>query len=198
MAAGSFQETSLGWQWQQLQQRIGEWVEWIISGVASSTSGLPQWSLPDWLLKGLFWVIVVTFATWASWQLFCLLRPYLNTLLQHQTQQAVEQLSRKQSRELTASAWLQRSQAMQKQKNYGEACRALYMAMLQQLHEANLIPQESSRTDGEYRQLVQQLPKPQPYQLLINIHERWRFGNATISSETFDRCQQAYQEIEAP
>jgi len=37
---------------------------------------------------------------------------------------------------------------------------------------------------------------PRPYQLLIGTHERLLFGRAIASSEMFQRCCQAYEEIQ--
>jgi hypothetical protein len=71
------------------------------------------------------------------------------------------------------------------------------MAMLQRLNDSGLAPHHSSRTDGEYLQLVQQLSQPQPYQTLIMTHQRLCFSNAEVSSAVFEQCQQAYREIEA-
>ena len=70
------------------------------------------------------------------------------------------------------------------------------MAMLEQLHDKDYVPRKLSRTDGAYQECVQRLAKPDPYQLLLQVHEQLYFGSAEISSETFNRCQQAYQTIE--
>jgi hypothetical protein len=68
------------------------------------------------------------------------------------------------------------------------------MATLQRLHDSAIAPHQPSRTDGEYLQLVQQLPQSQSYQALIATHEQLCF-NAEIVPENFSQCQQAYQEI---
>ena len=202
MPAGSFEKTSLGWQFHQLQQRVGEWFELKFSQAIDNSPKLPDWGLPPWLEKALFWLaqvgawlILALFLAWVSLQLYQLLRPYWASL-QFQTGQSTAKPTQPQSNELTVAAWLRRSQHYQQQGNYGEACRALYMAMLQRLNDANLAPHELSRTDGEYRQLIQSFPQPQPYQILIATHEQLCFGSAKISSEMFERCQQAYREIE--
>ena len=54
---------------------------------------------------------------------------------------------------------------------------------------------QPSRTDGEYLQLIQQLPQPAPYETVIAIHQQLYFGNAEASQSTFEQCQQAYQQI---
>jgi hypothetical protein len=110
----------------------------------------------------------------------------------------IESQSTKPKESLPVSGWLRQVQAFQRQGNYAQACRALYMAMLQRLDDTKQVPQQASRTDGEYLQAIQTLNQPTPYQVLITTHERVCFDdNSTISSATFERCQQAYREIEA-
>jgi hypothetical protein len=93
---------------------------------------------------------------------------------------------------------------MQRQGNYREACRSLYMALLQKLDEAQVIPQQASRTDGEYLQQIEtlyvrsRLSDVAPYRTLILTHEQLCFGNTEISDAEFRDCQQAYQEIHSP
>lgn len=195
MASGTFEKTSLNWQIQQLQQRIGEWLERILTPKNQSNLNPPDWTIPDWLQKGLFWLIVVALISWASWQLYKLLRPYLSSYLQLNPRSP--RLPLEQATELAVSDWLRRSRQSQQQGNYREACRALYMAALQHLNDKDLICQELSRTDGEYLSLLQDLSVSQPYQILIRTHERLCFSDTAISAELFDRCWEAYQQIEA-
>jgi hypothetical protein len=68
--------------------------------------------------------------------------------------------------------------------------------MLQRLNDTGIVKDQPSRTDGEYLQLVQQLPQPQPYQTLLITHQELSFSNAEASPSLFDECQQAYREIE--
>ncbi|WP_204368606.1 DUF4129 domain-containing protein [Neosynechococcus sphagnicola] len=102
------------------------------------------------------------------------------------------------------ASWLQAAQAFYRQGNYREACRALYLATLQQLHETHLIPHQASRTDGEYLQLVEALymtavlPHIQPLQTLIQTHERSHFSPDPISRQEYDGCWQAYQQLQLP
>ena len=69
------------------------------------------------------------------------------------------------------------------------------MAALQRLNDAGTAIHQTSRTDGEYLQLIQQLPQPAPYETVISIHQQLYFGNAEASQSTFEQCQQAYQQI---
>lgn len=195
MTAGSFQEDSFGWQAQQLRQRIGEWIELRLFGTPADYSDTPTVSLPDWLERGLFWLIVLLTLTWLIWQIQKILRPYWKNW-RSQSWQTLRPMVSQPKRDPNLSEWLRRAQQAQKEGNYAEACRALYMAMLQRLHEKQLVPQQASRTDGEYLKLVQQMAAARPYQVLIQTHERLCFGNAVISPEVYHHCQQAYQEIE--
>ena len=195
MPIGSFEKTNWGWQLSQFQKQVGEWVELQVSRFASS---LPKSSWPrinaPWLgelLKAVVLLLLGLCLTWLGWKLRRLLKPYLYSLSGSPRASATTQVN-----ELSAQAWLQRSQACFRQGNYREACRYLYLAMLQRLNDTGIAPHQPSRTDGEYRQLVQQLPQSQSYQTLITTHEQLCFGNAEIKLETFDQCQQAYREIE--
>lgn len=190
--AGSFEKTSLEWQLQLMQQRLSEWLERLFAPIDSQS--LPNWSLPDWWLRLLFWTMVGSFMTWVSWQLYQLARPYVAALAIAQQGQSDRQSPV--DRSLTAAAWLQRSRTFAQQGNYREACRALYMAALQRLNDTEPIPHEPSRTDGEYLRLTQTLSRPAPYQVLLRTHEQLCFNNANVSVDEFDRCQQAYQDIE--
>jgi hypothetical protein len=200
--SGKFEQSSPDWQIQQIQQRVGEqldrfwqWIERLLMG----HQGTPAegWELPDWLLKGLFWLIVPGLVAWLLWQLYKLLSPYLNPALRTNKKQRLNQ-SLVQAKELTIAEWLQRSRQSQQQGDYGAACRSLYMAALQHLNDRDLVRQEPSRTDGEYLSLVQILEQSQPYQILIHAHEQLCFSRAAASVELFDRCWQAYQEISRP
>jgi hypothetical protein len=160
--------------------------------------------MPSWwdspilqkLVKTAFWVILGLLLIWVGWQMWQRFHLSIYSLT-NPLNQATGKGSRTPAQELSVATWLQRSQKLQQQGNYREACRCLYMAMLQRLNDSGLAPHHSSRTDGEYLQLVQQLSQPQPYQTLIMTHQRLCFSNAEVSSAVFEQCQQAYREIEA-
>ncbi len=194
MAEDSFDTTSIGWQIQQAQQRIGEWFE--LQFARLPLPQIPEATVPTGLLRVLFWLIVGLLLTWLIVQLYQIIRPYWLRLRSPRV--SGSSLQRDRTPHRTAADWWQRAQELQRRGDYREACQAFYMATLQHLSERNLIPDQSSRTDGEYFQLVQPLPQPHLYQLLIRTHEQICFGGATISAETCDCCRQAYQEISAP
>ena len=195
MAAGSFEKNSFDWQLRQLQQQFMEWLERLFA-TPSGASNDPGFQLPDWVLRGLFWLILIGIASFLGWQLYRLLRPYLaDRFLQLGRRQRDSQ---PQPEQLSLADWLERSRTAQQQGNYREACRSLYMAALQQLSDRRLIDQEASRTDGEYLRLLPTLDRAQPYQVLIQTHERLCFSQADISVEQFDRCWQAFQQLSPP
>lgn len=197
MSANAFEKTNLGWQLQQLQQRIGEWIELQLSRVRPSVPDIPNVSIPEWLNQ-LTWLLVrVAFWGILGWVLIRLVlwlmpkvQPYWNSLNLKPARQTTVPIG-----ELTAEGWLMRSRQLYRQSDYREAARALYMAMLQQLNDTGIAPHQPSRTDGEYSQITQYLTQHQAYQKLLQIHEKICFGNGEITPEAFEQCQQAYQDI---
>lgn len=195
MAADSFAKDGLGWQIQQTQQRVSEWLELQFMRDAPD---LPQGSfptLPAWLGWSIFWFVFALAVAWLLWLSIQLFWPDVQRWLNGGSIRSPSLLSRPQVPTTNAAEWLKRSQQHQKNGNYGEACRALYMAMLEHLHDHDDIPRKLSRTDGEYQTCVQHLPQPDPYQLLLQVHEQLYFGSADISADVFRQCQQAYQAI---
>ena len=194
MAADSFDKNGLGWQLQQLGQRVGEWIEAQFSRNSPNLPQPPNWLFPIGVLEVMFWAIVLSATLLLGWQLVRLLAPYW---MRSQTQGARQpRKAASKEEERSVAGWIRQMQEFQRQGNYREACRALYMAMLQRLNDTKLVPHQSSRTDGEYWQVVQPLPQSQAYQTLIRTHEQLCFGDGVVSADVFNRCQRAYQEIE--
>ena len=193
MPTSSFEKTSWSWQAAQFQQQIGEWLELQLSRFKPV---LPKWlDRPVdgfWLrfLEPAVWLLLSLFLLWLGWRLWRQFSPTLYDLLSSKGSSTDVQLS------LTTPEWLQQSRSCLSKSDYREACRCLYLAMLQRLHETGVAPHQPSRTDGEYLRLIQQLPQSQSYQTLIATHEQLCFGNTELSPETFDQCWQAYSEIE--
>lgn len=192
MTIMSYQKSNWNWQLQQFQQQVGEWVELQFSRFESA---LPKSSLDaPWLsawLKLAVWLLLGLFLTWFCWRMWQLLELYLYSF---KARNSDTQAKTRQD-ELSAAAWLQRSQAWFSKGNYREACRCVYLAMLQRLHDTGIVPHQPSRTDGEYLQLVKHLPQSQSYETLITTHKQLCFGNSEILSEAFEQCRQAYREI---
>ncbi|MBW4419499.1 MAG: DUF4129 domain-containing protein [Myxacorys californica WJT36-NPBG1] len=196
MAAGTFQKDSLDWQFQQFWWRLGEWIELHFPKFdAPTVPNAPQWNFPMWWFQGTFWAIVAALVLWLGWQLYQWLNPYFDP----NRPRLSKRLDRKvesNDRDRTIAFWMHEVQRFQQQGNYREACRALYMATLQRLNDTKLAPHQASRTDHEYWNLVQLLPRSHAYQTLLRTHEQLCFGNATISAEIFNQCQQAYSDLE--
>jgi len=199
VASGAFEKSSADWWIQQRQQQVGEWVESVFSGFRLGNLGGEDWALPEWFLQGFFWTVIGVLVAGLGWQLYRIFQPYVENYLRRERPRSPSLSTPVQQ---SAAEWVERSRHAQQQGNYREACRSLYMASLQHLSDRHLIRQEESRTDREYLNLISQIDppqiRPQSYQLLIRTHERLCFSDADISAETFERCWQAYQEIQSP
>lgn len=193
MPTGSSEENSLGWQLYLLRKRVGEWLE-------LQTQRLPEtegFSISPWLETTagvIFWSIVALLAAWLLWQIFQLGKAYYYRLKNVRSQ--ATQKSPVTATKRSAADWRGRSHQYLQQKNYREACLCLYQAMLQQLDDRGMIPKQSSRTDGEYLQIIQALPHSQPYQTLLITHQQLCFGNTEATLSLLEECQQAYRAIE--
>ncbi|MDZ8186741.1 MAG: DUF4129 domain-containing protein [Nostoc sp. ChiSLP02] len=199
MSAEAFEKTNWNWQFSQFQQKIGEWWEYQFYRLERSLPELPGgWSISPWvgeLLKILFWLILGLFVAWVVWRLWEEFNPYIYSWLNSGGN--FSDLSDKNtSSETSIAVLLERSQKFYRQGNYREACRCLYLAMLQHLHQQAIAPHKLSRTDGEYLQLLRSSVSPiQPYETLITTHEQLCFGNGEILPDNYEQCRQAYQEI---
>jgi len=191
---GEFEKNNIGWQLSQLQQQIGEWIELQTMRLNNNMPQLPE-GIPEWVverLKAISWIIAIVLLLWLAWYVWQWLEPYM---LRVRTRRAGYRSTQSKTSEISVEAWLKQSQLYFSQGNYREACRCLYMATLQLLHERAIASHQLSRTDREYIQLVQQLPQSQSYRTLITTHEQLCFSDGEILPETFERCQQAYREI---
>ena len=204
MSEAVYKSSSLGWQVSQGLRRFGEWFEYRSSLIDGPNWEWPNWEWPDWNLppivgQVLYWGAIALVALWLLWLLFRALEPAFARWLEQEqkwvTLGGAHSSRPDESRD--ASYWWQQALAQAKQGQYKEACRSLYKATLQQLHDSQRLLHNPSRTDGEYlAQLAENRPLPRPYQLLIGTHERLMFGQAIASLEMFQRCRQAYEEIQ--
>ncbi|MEA5604313.1 DUF4129 domain-containing protein [Nostoc sp. UHCC 0252] len=199
MAIDTFEKTSWSWQLSQLQQQAGEWWEYQFYRFEQALPELPNgWSISPWLselLKFLFWLVIALFAVWISWRLWREFSPYLYSWL-NKSGNLIDSRAKNRSRELSIALLLERSQEFYRQGNYREACRYVYLAMLQQLDQKAIAPHKVSRTDGEYLQLLRSAVTPiQPYETLITTHEQLCFGDAEVLPDNYEQCRQAYWEI---
>jgi hypothetical protein len=184
----NFQKTSWSWQLEQLQQRWGEWLQAKLMGV------FPKQNLPAWLISAmtyLLWFLLLAGLVWIIYQVVNFFWQKRGRGRQVISPVALPVKTR------TVAELLAQSQQFQLQHNYSEACRCLYLAMLQRLNDASLIPHQNSRTDREYAELLKQLPTLQNSMVLLRTHEQLQFADRSISAAGFDSCQAAYHQMEA-
>lgn len=196
MAAEAIQENSVGWQLQQLSHRLMQWIEWQLAQGNSNTDSVPEpivW--PSWLATLLLWLLMgslVLLLTLLIWQV----ADYLLNYRQPQPTQAMTANAATESPQRSVAEWVRQANQLAQAGQWQAACHAFYMAALQKLHDRQWIEHQPSRTDQEYLQLLGSLAQPRPCQLLINTHERSHFGTDRLTEEHFNRCRQAYRELE--
>lgn len=188
----TFAKHSWSWQVQLWQQNLAEWWEWQLS---QWFPPLPSFNRPDWpdawstpLIHGLFGLLVVLLTLGLWWNRRFWLRRWRQL-------QAVSFALPELTPTLTTAHWLKRAQQLQQAGDYYQACRCLYLAMLQHLHDQALIPHAADRTDEEYLLLVSALPEPEPYETLLEIHQQLCFGQRQASAQLYVRCDQAYRHL---
>jgi hypothetical protein len=199
MSTDAFEQTNWVWKFSLLQQQVGEWIEYQFSRFQKTLPALPpDWSISPWLsdlLRILFWLGLGLFVVWIGWRLWQEFNPYIYGWL-NAINNSSGSRAKADSRETSIALLLNQAQEFHRQHNYTEACRCLYLAMLQQLHEQAITLQQPSRTDGEYLQLLKSsVTLIQPYQTLITTHEQLCFSNNEILAENYQQCWQAYQQI---
>ncbi len=194
-AAGSFATTSWGWQWHQARQWVGEWLE-----LQFTASPLNGWDLPEWLpplgvqqaILGFVLGAILGWLGLLGWQLG---RRYYRQWQRRSPPTATPGRDRNPDATRRVRRWLARSQQYERQGRYRDACDALYRALLHHLDETQIVPQLASRTDREYLRLLQTHPQFASYQTVIQTHEQVHFGDLAASSETWQRCQPAFQAL---
>lgn len=192
--ASSIQQTSLPWQLRQAGKNLSEWIQLQLSqGQPQDSSPPPTFEFPPWLGPLLFWGLVAGVVIWLAWLIVQLIDRYRENRQSRPSQAQVEFIVPPE--EHTVAAWLRRAQQFERDGNWREACRALYMAALQLLHDREWIAHQPSRTDGEYLQAAQSLKQPRPLQVLVRTHERSLFGGESLAADNVQRCRRAYEEI---
>lgn len=199
-----FEEHNWGWQLQQWGQQFGEWWELRTQQLGGNLPdfSLADWleslALPPWVYQLLFWVLLGLALIALGLFLGRIGMPFLQRYLK-KNQDRSNSLKNRQSKplvtKLSVSQWLRRSQQFQTQGNYTEACRCLYFALLQLLDDREIVPQQPSRTDREYQEILASLPQISLYKILLRTHEELCFSTRPISAERFSQCQQALEEI---
>jgi hypothetical protein len=187
--------SSLAWQIGQRLQRLSEWSEYQFSRLDIDGPNLPTWPWLEPLGRVLFWLTVATLILWMGWLLYRGLMAYLHR--RHQRRGVTQQSTSAEVALKQVADWWRQAQRLAQAGDYAGACTALYMAALIRLNDADLVPYQVSRTDGEYLDCITAQPS-RPYELLIRTHERLTFGSALATEETYQRCRRAYQEIAQP
>jgi hypothetical protein len=186
-----FQKTSWQWQLEQIQQRLGEWI------MAKLRFGSPKQVLPEWLIAAISYFLWFLLFAGLAWIVYLAVNRYGKQIGFSRRRPGEPQ--QQPVKQYTLAELLNKAQEFQSQKNYGEACRYLYLAMLQKLNDANLVPHETSRTDREYANILTHLPGMSPVtnpgKILLQTHEQFQFADRTITAAGFESCQQAYTQI---
>ncbi len=184
-----YQTNSIPWQIQLQLRNLQEEIEWQLNSWFSqipTSWRLPGW--PVWLEHLCIWLACLGLGLLAYWigkQLYRLARA---TAWTRGRRSPAYPISLPEER-YPAHYW-------QHQGNYREACRALYLNLLEQLNDQQILPHELSRTDGEYLRALETLVARllPPWQLLLSTHGRLCFSTAEISAADFEQCQQAYNQ----
>jgi Domain of unknown function (DUF4129) len=188
----SAEKTSWRWQLEQLQQQLGEWIE---VKLRSDDRDLQLDIFPPWLgglLVRLTWLVLFGLVIWFGYRV---IYPYVQQWIDNNNR-SLSALDSTLVQVFTVSELLAKSQQFQRDGDYTQASRWLYLAMLQRLNDADLIPHQFSRTDRQYVQLLRTIPIIDVGEILVLIHEQLHFGNRQIEIADFDRCQQAYRQID--
>jgi hypothetical protein len=191
----TYDQDTWGWKLQKLMQQSQEWWELQIRNLFNNAPDLPEINAPNvsvlqLIVQGILLIIATLLIFWGVLRVVHLVRSHYLTKpkIKPQSQQSEPQLG--------TEEWLKRSQQFQQQEDYYQACRCLYLAMLQHLHDQNLLMMEKSRTDAEYGYLIfSNLPYPSPYETLLQIHQKLCFSSVKATLGDYHQCQQAYQEI---
>ncbi|WP_072620513.1 DUF4129 domain-containing protein [Spirulina major] len=191
-----FAQQSLSWQFSQWQRQIGEWWDWQTRQLnGPDETDVAQWLMsPPWqLLRQLiFWGGLIALGLWSLWVVGRGLAPYVKSW---RTRNQRDRTTAPSSLQHTAAQWQTEAKQQYLKGHYRQACLCLYLGMLQILHDRHIAPHLPSRTDGEYRQLIQTLPRPDPYFTLLVMHQGLKFGDTRPTAALFDRCWHAYSDL---
>jgi hypothetical protein len=191
----SIRTSNIPWQIRQLGKNVSEWIQLQLSRDTEPEAPPPNYEFPAWIGQLLFWGLVVGAIAWFAWLIVQAIDQYLENR-RRRVKPSLQVETVKPVVDRSVAGWLRQAQEFEREGNWREACRALYMAALQLLHDREWIPHQVSRTDGEYLQAIQALTQPRPLQVLIRTHERSLFGGEPLGADNLQRCRQAYEEIE--
>jgi Domain of unknown function (DUF4129) len=182
-----FEKDNWSWQSGQLQQRFSEWLE------AKLKFGNNNQSLAPWLISSIsyfLWFLLIAGILWVAYRIIQSYWPQLAR------QRFITTPAPVTVKTYTLAELLAQAQRWQQEGNYSEACRCLYLAMLQRFNDAKVIPHLMSRTDREYANLLRNSPLTNSGTVLLQTHEQMQFADRPVSAESLEQCQQAYQQID--
>jgi hypothetical protein len=208
--AQDFEKTNLSWELKLGQQRIGEWFEQLTSGwhLPELPNNTPKPEVPPQTWETLYWLVIVTGISFTIWKLYPLITRLITQQIAPRSQKPIV------TPEPTTTEWLDQAKSAKANGDYSKATRALYFAALTRLKDRELIANDDSMTNGEYRRQLHQRKKSQKsdraYQTLANAHEAIYY-NTTYNTETndtdsqslvkqhleqYEDCDRAYRDIE--
>ncbi len=197
--AQDFEKTNLSWELKLGQQRIGEWFEQLTSGwhLPELPNNTPKPEVPPQTWETLYWLIIVTGISFTIWKLYPLIIRLITQQIAPRSQKPIV------TPEPTISQWLDQAKSAKANGDYTKATRALYFAALTRLKDRELLANDDSMTNGEYRRQLHQRKKSQKsdraYQTLANAHEAIYYNTNTDSHslvKQYEDCDRAYRDIE--
>jgi Domain of unknown function (DUF4129) len=188
-------QTQLRQSWEAFQWQLSQWLK---SDPNVKNDQQWGWALPVllWTLRilGLILLAVVIFLLiWQGWH-------WLTRWSGRASRdRRVEPLEPVRSR----LDWLAIAQEAQSRQDYHQAFEALYRALLVQLHESDVLRQDTARTDREYIKGLDQVwsltDKPlhlrNDWVTLFRTHESLCFGGGVLQQRHFDECRAAYDSL---
>ncbi|NJM49414.1 MAG: DUF4129 domain-containing protein [Alkalinema sp. RU_4_3] len=200
MASVRFEKNSIGWQLQQVKQSVGEAIEQFLSNLRLNPNPPKPNAKPtnidwNWLAYWRYFlvtVVVLLLVVWLVWWLGPIVRGAVGRWQARENPQGPGP----QVPTRSAGLLIQDARDYGARGNYREACRALYLATLQQLNDRKILQHQLSRTDGEYGRLVEPLNTAEAHRTILNIHEQITFRPGPVDAATFKACEQAYGEID--
>lgn len=200
MSDNIYKTNSLVWQGRRLQRQGSEWLQYQLGRVDIDLPDVPDWAWSEAVARAIFWTVVCGLSAWLLWLIYLMLeQPLREWWAKDRPWVKLGDRPPVPPESRSPYYWWTQALRLGQQGNYGDACRALYRATLQQLHDRQVLLHDLSRTDGEYldglSQRLEVATLPRPYQLVIVTHERLTFGGAVASAEIFSQCRSAYEEI---
>ena len=208
--AQDFEKTNLSWELKLGQQRIQEWFEQLTSGwnPPQLPNNTPKPEVPPQTWETLYWLVIFIGISYTIWQL----SPLITRLISQQTTPVPKKPIAPPTP--TTAQWLQQAKQAKANGNYSKATRALYFAALTRLKDRELLANDDSMTNGEYKRQLHQRKNSQKsdraYQTLANVHEAIYYdtnynaeANNTNSQnlvqqhlKQYEDCDRAYRDIE--